>query len=238
MHLVAAKRILRYLKGSLGYGVYLCRSSHPLQLVAYSDVDWAGCPDTRRSTTGFAEKGYVQLQAKGDDGYTKEVTGPEGVRILVATNAKPNRNLRNPLDRQFFTSFMDVLTKPQNSGKFNFTTQFPYYKKIIHKKGEKKLGKNVVFDMDMSAGDFLALLYLLKLPAEVINLKETFPGEVLGAVVLADNNSTLKSEFHFESIKVLATGDISTDGQLNIDEKEGKSVKVLIKMESWGYYGL
>ncbi|XP_074324153.1 nucleoside hydrolase 3-like [Apium graveolens] len=109
-----------------------------------------------------------------EDGYTKEVSGAEGVRILVATHAKPNRNLSNPLDRQFFTSFLDVLTKPQNSGRFNFTTQFPYYKQILHKpnfKGEKKLGKNVVFDMDMSAGDFLALLYLLKLPAEVINLK-------------------------------------------------------------------
>lgn len=34
-----------------------------------------------------------------------------------------------------------------------------------------KLGKSVVFDMDMSAGDFLALLYLLKVPVEVINLK-------------------------------------------------------------------
>lgn len=69
---------------------------------------------------------------------------------------------------------LQVLTKPQNSGRFNFTTQFPYYKEILHKpdlKGEKKLGKNVVFDMDMSAGDFLALLYLLKLPAEMINLK-------------------------------------------------------------------
>ncbi|GFY85201.1 inosine-uridine preferring nucleoside hydrolase family protein [Actinidia rufa] len=37
--------------------------------------------------------------------------------------------------------------------------------------GGTKLGKNVVFDMDMSAGDFLALFYLLKLPVEVINLK-------------------------------------------------------------------
>lgn len=35
----------------------------------------------------------------------------------------------------------------------------------------KKLGKPVVFDMDMSTGDFLALIYLLKVPVEVINLK-------------------------------------------------------------------
>lgn len=35
----------------------------------------------------------------------------------------------------------------------------------------KLMGKPVVFDMDMSAGDLLALLYLLKLPVELINLK-------------------------------------------------------------------
>ncbi|KAK3200392.1 hypothetical protein Dsin_023807 [Dipteronia sinensis] len=33
------------------------------------------------------------------------------------------------------------------------------------------MGKPVVYDMDMSSGDFLALLYLLKLPVELINLK-------------------------------------------------------------------
>lgn len=34
-----------------------------------------------------------------------------------------------------------------------------------------KLGKPVVIDMDMSAGDFLALFYLLKVPVEVIDIK-------------------------------------------------------------------
>lgn len=32
-------------------------------------------------------------------------------------------------------------------------------------------GKPVIFDMDMSAGDFLSLLYLLKTPIEAIDLK-------------------------------------------------------------------
>lgn len=68
---------------------------------------------------------------------------------------------------------MQVLNHPQQTGKFNFTTQFPYYEEVIRKPefGRMKLGKPVVFDMDMSAGDFLALFYLLKLPAEEINLK-------------------------------------------------------------------
>lgn len=68
---------------------------------------------------------------------------------------------------------LQVLNLPQHTGRFNFTTQFPYYKEVLYKPDfqGKKLGKNVVFDMDMSAGDFLALFYLLKLPVEVINLK-------------------------------------------------------------------
>ncbi|XP_021808645.1 uncharacterized protein LOC110752330 [Prunus avium] len=52
-HLEAVKRILRYLKGTLGHGLSLCRSHDSSLLIAYSDADWAGCPDTRRSTTGY-----------------------------------------------------------------------------------------------------------------------------------------------------------------------------------------
>ena len=46
------KRILRYLKGTLDHGLHINNSS-PTSLTAYSDADWAGCPDTRRSTSGF-----------------------------------------------------------------------------------------------------------------------------------------------------------------------------------------
>ncbi|CAL2224604.1 unnamed protein product [Prunus armeniaca] len=52
-HLTAAKRILRYLKGTLQLGLEFRSSSSPLALHAYSDADWAGCPDTRRSTSGY-----------------------------------------------------------------------------------------------------------------------------------------------------------------------------------------
>jgi hypothetical protein len=48
----AVKCILRYIKGTLTHGLrYLNQSS--LNLTAFCDADWAGCPTTRRSTTGF-----------------------------------------------------------------------------------------------------------------------------------------------------------------------------------------
>jgi hypothetical protein len=52
-HLTAMKRILRYLRGTPDFGLLLCCSSC-FDLVAYTDTDWAGCPDTRRSTSGYA----------------------------------------------------------------------------------------------------------------------------------------------------------------------------------------
>ncbi|KAM1804716.1 hypothetical protein ACFX12_030549 [Malus domestica] len=50
-HFVAVKRILRYLKGSLDLG--LCFKPGNLDIRAYTDADWAGDPNDRRSTTGF-----------------------------------------------------------------------------------------------------------------------------------------------------------------------------------------
>ena len=51
-HLDAANRVLRYLKGSVGKGLLLSASSS-VSLSGYSDSDWARCPLTRRSTTGY-----------------------------------------------------------------------------------------------------------------------------------------------------------------------------------------
>jgi hypothetical protein len=51
-HLTTAKRILRYLQGTFDHGLLLCRASTS-DLVVYTDADWAGCPETRRSTLGY-----------------------------------------------------------------------------------------------------------------------------------------------------------------------------------------
>ena len=52
LHFAAVRRIIRYLKGSSARGLFFPKASS-LQLMAYSDADWAGCLDTRRSTTGW-----------------------------------------------------------------------------------------------------------------------------------------------------------------------------------------
>lgn len=52
VHLQAAKRVLRYLLLRPSQGIFLASNS-AVVLTAYSDSDWAGCPMSRRSTTGF-----------------------------------------------------------------------------------------------------------------------------------------------------------------------------------------
>ncbi|CAL9023794.1 unnamed protein product, partial [Prunus brigantina] len=52
VHFQLVKRILRYIQGTLHYGLTYS-SSVPVSVSAYSDADWAGDITTRRSTTGF-----------------------------------------------------------------------------------------------------------------------------------------------------------------------------------------
>jgi hypothetical protein len=52
-HLVAIKRIFKYLKGTMNYGLWYPRN-HNFQITAYSDGDWANCVDERKSTSGGA----------------------------------------------------------------------------------------------------------------------------------------------------------------------------------------
>lgn len=51
-HMQAAKKLLLYLVGNPAQGILLTSSSH-VTIHAYSDSDWANCPVTRRSTSGF-----------------------------------------------------------------------------------------------------------------------------------------------------------------------------------------
>ena len=52
LHLTAIHRIIRYLIGSPTHGL-LFPTKSTLHLTAYSDADWAGCPDTRKFTIGW-----------------------------------------------------------------------------------------------------------------------------------------------------------------------------------------
>ncbi|XP_050877965.1 uncharacterized mitochondrial protein AtMg00810-like [Lathyrus oleraceus] len=51
-HMLAFKHILRYVQGTLHFRLHL--SPSPItKLISYTDADWDGCPDTRRSTSDY-----------------------------------------------------------------------------------------------------------------------------------------------------------------------------------------
>lgn len=51
-HWQAAKRVLRYLKGTVYHGLHI-KNSDNLEITGYLDADWACCPDDRRSIAGY-----------------------------------------------------------------------------------------------------------------------------------------------------------------------------------------
>uniref|UniRef100_K3Z3Q5 Inosine/uridine-preferring nucleoside hydrolase domain-containing protein n=1 Tax=Setaria italica TaxID=4555 RepID=K3Z3Q5_SETIT len=118
---------------------------------------------------------HVKGSNKGrcEDGYTKEVSGPEAAHIRVATKAKLNVDKNSPLDREFFKSFLEALNVQENSGRFDFKAQFPFYREILYRPNfkHKNISRPVIVDMDMSPGDLISLIYLLKAPIEAIDVK-------------------------------------------------------------------
>lgn len=51
-HVTAAKRILKYIKGTFNYGIMYQNQAHT-KMIGYSDADFDGDVETRRSTSGY-----------------------------------------------------------------------------------------------------------------------------------------------------------------------------------------
>ncbi|XP_055962301.1 uncharacterized mitochondrial protein AtMg00810-like [Mercurialis annua] len=85
----AVKRILRYLKGTLHFGISFLKHSS-LSLYGFCDADWAGCPTTRRSTTGyciFLGANCISWSSKKQPTISRSSTVAE-YRALASTTAE------------------------------------------------------------------------------------------------------------------------------------------------------
>ena len=51
LHVCAVKRILKYISGTIDYGIWMSKDTNTAN-VGFSDADWAGCVDDRKSTSG------------------------------------------------------------------------------------------------------------------------------------------------------------------------------------------
>ena len=54
-HMVAAKHLFRYLNGTKQLGLVFSAHTNSVNILwGNVDLDWAGCPDSRKSTSGYA----------------------------------------------------------------------------------------------------------------------------------------------------------------------------------------
>ncbi|BBG99972.1 hypothetical protein Prudu_009845 [Prunus dulcis] len=112
-HVVAVKRILRYLKGTIDFGIWF--KPGLLHLHAYSDADWAGDPNDRRSVS---EATYVSRSSTEAEYRALAIAAAElaWIRQLFCDLHVPlhERVIRGDLHVQHVSSadqFADILTK-------------------------------------------------------------------------------------------------------------------------------
>ncbi|RWS02083.1 gag-pol polyprotein-like protein [Dinothrombium tinctorium] len=90
LHWEAAKRVLKFLKGTMRAGITFCGSTQNKDvLIGYSDADFAGCEDTRRSRTGIMlmlNGGPIHWISRKQGLVTKSTTEAEYVAASEASS--------------------------------------------------------------------------------------------------------------------------------------------------------
>ena len=87
-HWLGIKRLLRYIKGTLMYGLKFIAHKNDDDLYGYADANWAGDVDTRWSTSGYVfmvANGVVSWSSKKQSTVVKSTTEAEYVALSQAT---------------------------------------------------------------------------------------------------------------------------------------------------------
>ena len=87
LHMNAAHKVLRYIKGNPGQGLLFSASSD-LTLQAFADADWGTCPDSRRSVSGFCVflgGSLISWKSKKQDVVSRSSTEAEYRSLANAT---------------------------------------------------------------------------------------------------------------------------------------------------------
>lgn len=88
LHLKAAKRVIRYVKGTSNFGVKFTRSKE-FKLAGFSDSDWGGSIDDMRSTSGYCftfGSGVFSWSSKKQETVAQSTAEAEFVAATTAVN--------------------------------------------------------------------------------------------------------------------------------------------------------
>lgn len=132
LHLVAVRRIIRYLLGTSNYGLFF-PSGSPIRLNAFSDSDWAGCPDTRRSVTGwcmFLGDSLISWKSKKQDRVSKSST--EAEYRAMSTACSEVVWLRGLLAEIGFPQSSPTPLHADNTSAIQIATNLVYHERTKH----------------------------------------------------------------------------------------------------------
>ncbi|GKV35120.1 hypothetical protein SLEP1_g43434 [Rubroshorea leprosula] len=104
IHFKAAKRILRYVKGTTNFGVLYKRSTN-VKLIGFTDSDWAGSEEDMKSTSGQCfsiGSGVISWSSKKQDSVAKSTAEAEYIAASLAAD-----------QAVWFKKLMNDLKQPQ-----------------------------------------------------------------------------------------------------------------------------
>lgn len=126
------KRILRYLRGTTGMKLQFASNSTKLYLNGYCDADYAGCTETRRSTSGYVfQLGAVSISWRSERQRIVATSTTEAEFIAAAEAVKELIWLRRLL-REVLGSSINATLHIDNQGAMKLIENPVHHKRTKH----------------------------------------------------------------------------------------------------------
>ena len=133
-HWQDVKRILRYVQGTVDYSLIFRAKDNTCSRIGYSEADWAGDLDTRRSTSGYVfqiEGSTVSWHSKRQTCVSKSTTEAEYVALsLAAQEAVWLRKLMNDIG---LTQKTPSIIYEDNQGAIELSKNAKFHNRTKHR---------------------------------------------------------------------------------------------------------
>jgi hypothetical protein len=157
-HVIALKRILRYLKGTLHFKLvyqYSPSLDKKLLVVGFSDSDWASCLDTRRSTTGYVFMiGPNLISWSSRRQKVVSLSSTEAEYYAMTASAMEAKWLRSMLNELGFPQWAATLLYGDNQGCLHLS------KHVTNHQRTKHIDIKHHFIRDLVLDNVISLLYI------------------------------------------------------------------------------